>query len=274
MNSGHLFSIVTFLYFFSFVFYLIYFFMRDKLTGKAGFLLAVIGFVLEVIAFFMRWAESYKMGIGHIPLSNLYESLVFFTICTVGIYIFVEMKYKFKVAGVFVMIFPVLTLAFAQLYTPTRIEPLVPALQSNWLTAHVVTCFLSYAAFAVSCGVSILYLLKMKFPDKFKFVPSLSVLDNLIYKSIAIGFPLLSLGIITGAAWANYAWGSYWSWDPKETWSLITWFVYAAYLHARFTHGWRGKKSAILSAIGFISVLFTYLGVNLLLSGLHSYGSL
>ena len=274
MNSGHLFSIVTFLYFASFIFYLIYFFARDRFTGKVGFLLAVVGFILEVIAFFMRWAESYKMGIGHIPLSNLYESLVFFTICTVGIYIFVEIKYKFKVGGVFVMLFPVLTLAFAQLYTPTRIEPLVPALQSNWLTAHVVTCFLSYAAFAVSCGVSILYLLKMKFPDKFKFVPSLAVLDNLIYKSIAIGFPLLSLGIITGAAWANYAWGSYWSWDPKETWSLITWFVYAAYLHARFTHGWRGKKSAILSAIGFISVLFTYLGVNLLLSGLHSYGSL
>jgi len=274
MKSSFLFSISTFIYFGSFIFYLIYFFMRDKFTSKAATGLAFIGLIIQIIAFFLRWKESYEMGIGHIPLSNLYESLIFFTIMTVLIYLIIEYIYKIKTVGAFVMIFPVLTLAFCSLYVPSEIEPLVPALQSNWLTAHVVTCFLSYAAFAVSCGVSIIYLMKLKYKDKLSFLPSLEVLDNLIYKSIAIGFPMLSLGIITGAAWANYAWGTYWSWDPKETWSLITWFVYAAFLHARITRGWRGKKAAILSIVGFGSVLFTYLGVNLILSGLHSYGSL
>jgi cytochrome c-type biogenesis protein CcsB len=101
--------------------------------------------------------------------------------------------------------------------------------------------------------------------------PSLDSLDELVYKTIVVGFPLLTIGIVTGAAWANYAWGSYWSWDPKETWSLITWFVYAIFLHARTTRDWRGKRTAILSIIGFVAVVFTYFGVNYLLSGLHSY---
>ena len=130
----------------------------------------------------------------------------------------------------------------------------------------------------MSFGVSILYLLKMKGEDKGRkegsilgMFPDLKVLDEVNYKSIAVGFPLLSLGIITGAAWANYAWGTYWSWDPKETWSLITWFIYAAYLHARFTRGWHGTRAAVLSILGFTAVIFTYFGVNFLLSGLHSY---
>ncbi len=123
-----------------------------------------------------------------------------------------------------------------------------------------------------------IYLLKMKsggeggnegrFLSRF---PSLDSLDDLIYKTIAAGFPLLTIGIVTGAAWANYAWGSYWSWDPKETWSLITWFVYLVFLHARVTREWRGKRVALLSIIGFVAVLFTYFGVNYVLSGLHSY---
>jgi cytochrome c-type biogenesis protein CcsB len=274
MTSSHIFSIVTFIYFGSFFFYIIYFFLRDKFTAKIATALAYIGLIMQTVAFFLRWKESYAMGIGHIPLSNLYESLIFFTIMTVLIYLILQYIYKIQIVGAFVMLFPVLTLAFCSLKVPNEIEPLVPALQSNWLTSHVVTCFLAYAAFAVSCGISILYFIKKKAPNKLTFIPSLDLLDDLIYKSIAIGFPMLSLGIITGAAWANYAWGTYWSWDPKETWSLITWFIYAAFLHARFTKGWRGNKAALLSIIGFGSVLFTYLGVNLLLSGLHSYGSI
>lgn len=101
--------------------------------------------------------------------------------------------------------------------------------------------------------------------------PPVESLDAFVYKPIAVGFPLLTIGIVTGAAWANYAWGSYWSWDPKETWSLITWFVYAIFLHARFAREWRGKRTAVLSIIGFASVIFTYFGVNYVLSGLHSY---
>jgi cytochrome c-type biogenesis protein CcsB len=156
----------------------------------------------------------------------------------------------------------------------------VPALQSNWLLYHVVTCFLGYAAFAVACGVSIMYLIATRAGHDTKtnkggmlaMFPPTRLLDDINYKAIMIGFPLLTLGIITGAAWANYAWGTYWSWDPKETWSLIVWFVYAAFLHARMTRGWVGRRAAWLSITGFASTIFCYLGVNLLLSGLHSYG--
>jgi cytochrome c-type biogenesis protein CcsB len=161
-----------------------------------------------------------------------------------------------------------------------EIQPLVPALQSNWLISHVVTCFVGYAAFAVSFAVSILYLFKAKaerissgLPVGSRSVlPDSSALDEIGYKTIAIGFPLLTIGIVTGAFWANVAWGTYWSWDPKETWSLIVWLIYAAYLHARITRGWQGKKAAVLSIVGFAATLFCYLGVNLVLSGLHSYG--
>jgi cytochrome c-type biogenesis protein CcsB len=172
-------------------------------------------------------------------------------------------------------------MAWAQLGLQSGIEPLVPALQSNWLLYHVITCFLGYACFAVACGISIMYLIKIRSegPDSnaaaggvVSMFPSARILDDMNYRSIMIGFPLLTLGIITGAAWANYAWGTYWSWDPKETWSLIVWFVYAAFLHARITRGWVGKRAAWLSIIGFAATIFCYLGVNLFLSGLHSYG--
>jgi cytochrome c-type biogenesis protein CcsB len=220
------------------------------------------------------------MGIGHAPMSNLYESLVFFSWTIIMLYLYIEYKHKFSILGAFVTPFAYLSMAYATISPNVNevIQPLVPALQSNWLISHVVTCFLGYAAFAVSCGVSFTYILKKRYEDRqgtggvLAAFPSSRDLDELIYKAIAVGFPLLTIGIVTGAAWANYAWGTYWSWDPKETWSLITWFIYAAFLHARVTRGWRGVKAATLSIVGFVAVLFTYLGVNLLLSGLHSYG--
>jgi cytochrome c-type biogenesis protein CcsB len=216
---------------------------------------------------------------GHAPLSNMYESLVFFSWCIALLYLLWERKMKSRIIGAFAMPFAFLFIAYASLApgVSDRIDPLIPALQSNWLHAHVITCFLSYASFALSCGVSIMYLLKIRKKEKGKetgwisLFPPLESLDALVYKTIAVGFPLLTIGIITGAAWANYAWGSYWSWDPKETWSLITWFVYAIFLHARFAREWRGKRTAVLSVIGFAAVIFTYFGVNYVLSGLHSY---
>jgi cytochrome c-type biogenesis protein CcsB len=151
-------------------------------------------------------------------------------------------------------------------------------LQSNWLTAHVITCFLGYAAFALAFSLSLLYLLKSRGGEGAggfleTRLPSSSLLDDYSYRLIAVGFPMLTLGIITGAAWANEAWGSYWSWDPKETWSLIIWLIYAAYLHARLARGWQGRRAAWLSVFGFAATLFCYLGVNLFLSGLHSYAT-
>jgi cytochrome c-type biogenesis protein CcsB len=255
---------------------------KNKTIGLTGSLIAYAGFAIQTVAIVLRWKESYDMGFGHAPLSNLYESVVFFSWTIVLIYMFIEIKYKYRIVGAFVVPFALLGMAWAQLGIHSGIEPLVPALQSNWLLYHVITCFLGYAAFAVACGISIMYLIKAKSEEGagsapvgglMGMFPSIRVLDDLNYRAIMIGFPLLTLGIITGAAWANYAWGTYWSWDPKETWSLIVWFVYAAFLHARFTRGWVGKRAAWLSIIGFAATIFCYLGVNLFLSGLHSYGS-
>ncbi len=160
----------------------------------------------------------------------------------------------------------------------SKIQPLVPALKSNWLIAHVVACFLGYSAFAVAFGLSALYLARRKQTVNAgeqggvpALLPSANQLEWFNYQMVLFGFLWLSVGIITGAVWANSAWGTYWSWDPKETWSLITWLIYAAVLHARNLKGWKGEKVAWLSIIGFGCVLFTYFGVNFLLSGLHSY---
>jgi cytochrome c-type biogenesis protein CcsB len=237
---------------------------------------------LHTGAIIVRWVESYQLGIGHAPLSNLYESLIFFAWTIALIYVWIERRTGSKTIGVFAMPFAFLAMAYAS-FSPNmndRIQPLLPALQSNWLIAHVITCFLGYAAFTVSCSLSIMFLLK-KPKTKLKkeeqglpaYFPEIAVLDDLIYQTIIIGFLLLTLGIATGSIWAHSAWGTYWSWDPKETWSLITWLVYAALLHARMMKGWHGTRIAWLSIIGFACVLFTYFGVNFILSGLHSYGA-
>jgi len=281
MTSSLLFNITTFAYLISMLAFFAFLASRAKGLGVAAMSVAYGGLLAQTVAIALRWKESYDMGVGHAPMSNLYESVVFFSWTIVLIYALLDFKYKYRVIGAFVMPFALLGMAWAQLGMNTGIEPLVPALQSNWLLYHVITCFLGYAAFAVACGISIMYLLKAgseSVADKvagsglMAMFPPTRVLDDLNYRAIMIGFPLLTLGIITGAAWANYAWGTYWSWDPKETWSLIVWFVYAAFLHARITKGWVGKRAAWLSIIGFAATIFCYLGVNLFLSGLHSYG--
>lgn len=281
MSSSMLFNVTTISYMASTVIFLAYLASKNKTVGFAGTLAAIFGFVVQTTAIALRWKESYDMGRGHAPLSNLFESVVFFSWTIILIFLILDFKYKYRAVGFFVVPFALLGMAWAQLGLDSGIEPLVPALQSNWLLYHVITCFLGYAAFAVACGLSIMYLIRERQEDSsagspaggiISMFPSIKVLDDLNYKAIMIGFPLLTLGIVTGAAWANYAWGTYWSWDPKETWSLIVWFVYAAFLHARITRGWVGRRAAILSVVGFAATIFCYLGVNLFLSGLHSYG--
>ena len=282
MLSAKLFNATTIFYMASTLAFIGFLASRNKGVGLVGSALAWIGFTVQTVAIGLRWKESYDMGLGHAPMSNLYESVVFFAWSIVLIFGIIDLKYRYRIIGAFVMPFALLGMAWAQLYLPADINPLMPALQSNWLLYHVITCFLGYAAFAVACGVSIMYLIKARSEEKgneaagglMSQFPPTRVLDDLNYKAIMVGFPLLTLGIITGAAWANYAWGTYWSWDPKETWSLIVWFIYAAFLHARFTKGWVGKRAAWLSIIGFAATIFCYLGVNLLLSGLHSYGNM
>jgi cytochrome c-type biogenesis protein CcsB len=412
MDSSLFFSIATLAYLVAMVLYISYLAFRKDAIGKIASIVAASGLVVQTIALFLRWRESYQMDIGRVPLSNLYESLVFFTWSTVLIYLIVEYKYKTRAFGAFVLPVAFLALAFINVAGISKdITPLVPALKSNWLFYHVLISFLGYAAFGVAFAISMIYLLMdteergparnlytglaaivvlallgnvmaglgkdMKtvfwmglgalvlawfiylvssgakhksqvflfwsvcvtmtisllvgmgidsvslalhplaegesFKDHLfettflnsyvpmallswavvlalfwliwskgmglkkllkQYMPAMDLLDDVTYRMIAIGWPLLTGGIITGAVWANSAWGTYWSWDPKETWSLITWFVYAIYLHARYVRGWKGTQMAVISAVGFLAVIFTYLGVNLVLSGLHSYGGL
>jgi len=196
------------------------------------------------------------------------------------IYLVFESRSKQRALGIFPSLFSFLAMAYASFSKDmdSKIQPLLPALKSNWLIAHVITCFLGYAAFAVSFGLSVLYIVRKAIPDNptphtglLAAVPNAKQLEAFNYQMILFGFLWLSVGIITGSIWANSAWGTYWSWDPKETWSLITWLIYAALLHARTMKGWQGPRIAWLSMFGFGCVLFTYFGVNFLLSGLHSY---
>lgn len=241
---------------------------RSRLSRIFWTALLVLWFV-HTGSIALRWAESYWMGIGHAPLSNLYESLVFFSWSVALGLIVVWKKFGEDLVPLFGAPIVFLILASTFLIDP-NIRPLIPALQSNWLVAHVFTCFLGYAGFAVSFVAAILLLVSRASANIASVLPDKRLLDEIVYRSILIGFPLLTLGIITGAAWAEHAWGSYWSWDPKETWSLITWLVYAGFLHARLSRGWSGRRTALLSVIGFFAVMFTYFGVNYL-PGLHSY---
>jgi cytochrome c-type biogenesis protein CcsB len=276
-SSQTLFNISMGIYLMTFLGYLIFTTFQNRVIGALSTALLAIGFLLHSGGLLFRWLETHQTGYGYVPLSNMYESLVFFSWTIVLVYLILEFKYRQKIIGLFVTPFAFIAIALTSIIPgiDAKITPLVPALQSNWLTIHVTTCFFGYASFAVSFVISILYLIQDKKGIEkergLKWLPSPSLLDEINYKSIVIGFPMLTLGVVTGAAWANYAWGTYWGWDPKETWSLITWFIYAAFLHARFTRDWRGRKAALLSIIGFTAVLFTYFGVNYLISGLHSY---
>ncbi|MFO8083294.1 MAG: c-type cytochrome biogenesis protein CcsB [Desulfobacterales bacterium] len=278
MNSSGILSITTFVYGTAAFLYIFAFVFKKDLPGKIATWVASAGLAGNIAGFVLRWIESYQMGIGRAPLSNLYESLVFFAMTIAIIYLIVEQKYQNRIMGAFTFPLAFLAMAYASL-SPNisdRIQPLVPALKSNWLIVHVVTCFIGYAAFAIAFGMSIMYILRKRDQAErplLKRLPDPKILDELTYQLVMFGFLFLSIGIITGAVWANSAWGRYWGWDPKETWSLITWFVYSTLIHARMMRGWHGKKIAWLSIAGFMAVMFTYFGVNLL-PGLHSYGAM
>lgn len=278
INSSYLLSLITFAYFGAAMAYLCLLVFKKDIFGAIGFYATATIVIVHTGAIIWRWVESYQLGIGHAPFSNLFESLVFFSWIIAVVYLIMEMIYKNRVIGAFVLPMAFLAMAYAGLQ-PKDIQPLMPALKSNWLIAHVITCFIGYAGFTLAAGLGVMYLIKEVGGDTkndnglLSHFPDLNVLDNLIYQNIVIGFLLLTVGIITGAIWAHSAWGTYWSWDPKETWSLITWFVYAAILHARLMRGWAGKRIAIMALIGFGCVLFTYFGVNMFLKGMHSYAT-
>ncbi len=271
MLSSTILSWVTFAYGAAFICFILYWMLKHDAARTLGDAIVVISFAVHFVAIILRWIESYRIGLGHIPLTNFYESLIFLSLVITFIYLVLRFVFRYTFLGAFMIPLSLLALAYASLSPDIdrSIRPLIPALQSNWLTVHVLTCFLAYAAFAFSFVVALLYLLRRE--NKGGVLPDRETLDELTYRGILAGMPLLTIGIITGAFWAHFAWGSYWSWDPKETWSLITWITYALFLHARLIRGWRGTKSAIVSIVGFFCVVFTFLGVNFVLSGLHSY---
>ncbi len=257
-------------------------FIRKEQLGKTiGYVASLslfVGFVLMTAAIINRWQHAQRP-----PFSNMYESLILFAWAITLIYLVLEFVYSIRIAGALAAILAVLAVAAASFFDST-IEALVPALQSNWLVYHVLTCFVGYAAFAVSAGASVVYLVlraRGKAATRGNMTgqetgKSILALQSFNYEAIRFGFLFLGLGIITGAVWANEAWGTYWSWDPKETWSLITWIIYAILIHFKYVSGRFGVKDinmfhAVCSIFGFLAVIFTYFGVNFLLSGLHSY---
>nr|NP_043583.1 cytochrome c biogenesis protein [Trieres chinensis]YP_010537396.1 heme attachment to plastid cytochromec [Odontella regia]P49523.1 RecName: Full=Cytochrome c biogenesis protein CcsA [Trieres chinensis]UYC31183.1 heme attachment to plastid cytochromec [Odontella regia]CAA91615.1 ORF312 [Trieres chinensis] len=279
------------------------FFKWTKNLSQVGKISAIVANILLFFILGSRWIVA-----GYFPLSNLYESLLFLTWTLLTIYLYVEFKTKSKLVGAILIPVALLINGFANLTLSVDMQkssPLVPALQSNWLMLHVSMMMLSYGTLIMGSLLCILFLVISKYQDidlqildesslplynimldyyeAKLFSPSdevselgklklLQSLDNWSYRIIGLGFPFLTIGIIAGGVWANEAWGSYWSWDPKETWALITWIVFATYLHSRITKGWEGKKTAILGGLGFFVIWICYLGVNFLGKGLHSYG--
>lgn len=255
----------------SMIIYFLSFWKRAGKLAQAGNIILLLGLTMQIIGLVIRGTAAQFM-----PITNMYESLNFFSAVIVLFYLFVEWKFKNRVFGVFILPVVFLLMAFSSLpSTSKEVVPLIPALQSQWLVWHVVLSFIGEAAFAVAFGSGLMYLiLERAKEDSFpvRTFPDLETLDTLTYRAIAVGFPIFTLGaLIFGAVWAKYAWGDYWSWDPKETWALITWIVYALFLHVRVVKGWKGRATALIAVIGFLSTLFTLFGVNYLLSGLHSY---
>ena len=264
---------------FSTLFYTLNLFFRSQNMGTTGSKFCWAAVYIGLTGMLVRWYESYLMGadIGHIPISNLYEVFILFCLVTALFHLYYEAKYQSLVLGSFVLWIIAAAVAFILWYSVTRdahqIQPLVPALQSWWMKIHVPANFIGYGTFAIAAMVAIAYLLKAKniMADR---LPSLELLDDVMYKAIAVGFAFFTIATILGALWAAEAWGGYWSWDPKETWALIVWLNYAAWLHMRLTKGLRGVVAAWWAIAGLFVTTFAFIGVNMFLSGLHSYGSL
>ncbi|MEB0135460.1 c-type cytochrome biogenesis protein CcsB [Actimicrobium sp. CCC2.4] len=267
------------LFFLSTLFYWGGLIARSDFGGAIGSKLCWAAVVFGFTGMLVRWYESYLIGVdvGHIPVSNLYEVFVLFCMITALFYLYYEQHYKTRQMGAFVLVVISAAVGFLLWYTVSRdaaeIQPLVPALQSWWMKIHVPANFVGYGTFSLAAMVAVAYLLKSKgyLEDR---LPSLEVLDDVMYKAIAVGFTFFTIATILGGLWAAEAWGGYWSWDPKETWALIVWLNYAAWLHMRLMKGLRGRFAAWWALVGLLITTFAFLGVNMFLSGLHSYGQL
>ena len=257
------------LYFAAMLFYFAFIAVKKDTVAHIALVLQGAGFVLHTAALICR-----GIGAGRLPMTNQYEFATSFAwgLCLVSL-IFV-FRFRFLVLGAFSSPVTFLIIGYAAMQS-REVRELMPALRSGWLGFHVSTAIIAYGAFGVSFVISLIYLFRERFAQGGFLdgrIPDEGKLDMISYRSISLGILFLTFTIVTGAIWAERAWGSYWSWDPKETWSLITWIIYALYLHLRIRRGKRGRAAAVFAVIGFICVLFTYVGVNTLLPGLHSYG--
>ncbi len=271
LSYQFLYNLLILVYAFSTIGYFVFFITQKDKPGFLAFLSALAGCFLHFGLIVYR-----SFAIKSLAVSNLYESLNFFALVLLVVYLISERKHRQWCDGVFVLPL-VLSLTVYAGFLNSAIVPLPPALKSPWMAAHVSFCFISYACFTLALIFAVMFLwqekeLKSRKAGGFFFrLPSLGFLDRLGYRVVVFGFIFLSLGIVSGSVWAQQAWGSFWSWDPKETWSLALWMLYLVYLHSRLMSGWRGKRSAYLAIIGFGIMLFTYLGVSFFLPGQHSY---
>ena len=252
---------------------------RSDFADATGSALTWCAVTMGTTGLMVRLYESYLIGadVGHIPLSNLYEVFVLFALMTGLLYLYYEGRYATRRMGAFVLLVISAAVAFLLWYTFSReaqeIQPLIPALQSYWMKVHVPANFIGYGAFALAAMVGVADLLVRKGILANRLPPA-EVLDDVMYKAIAIGFAFFTIATILGALWAAEAWGTYWQWDPKETWAFIVWLNYATWLHIRLTKGLRGAMLAWWAIAGLLVTAFAFVGVNMFLSGLHSYGSL
>ena len=261
--------ITIFCYMLSSAAYMAYLFFQKNYLQKAGFCILLAGFLLHSAAIGFAFFDA-----GVLPVRNLYETLTVAAWTISGVYLAFQSKYNLKILGSYAAPLAALMLIVASRY-PQQTVQFGPVFKSAWLVIHVGFIFIGEAAFALAGGLAILYLLQERALKSkrhgffFKRLPSLERLDTTSYACIVVGFSLLTVGLIAGFIYAKTAWGRFWSWDPKEVWSGITWLLYAALFHGRLSLGWRGRKSAIMAIIGFAVLLFTFIGVNFLLTGHH-----
>jgi len=300
--STDAFNVALFAYIAGMIGYFYHLAFRRHLAWRAASFAAFLGLGAHAVSVLARGVAA-----GRVPWGNMYEYSSLLALLVVAGYLFVvEGIFKVRVLGGFVLAFSVLTMAIAVMFLYVGPGPLVPALNSYWIKIHVVAAITGSSLFALGCIVTILYLAKDRrerrsavapapimggsvdlddAPPHFEsgadeavggatrrgILPPAAVLDRVAYRTIAFAFPIWTFAVIAGAIWAEQAWGRYWGWDPKETWSFITWVIFAGYLHARATSGWRGRRAAVIALAGFASLLITYYAVNLWIVGLHSY---
>lgn len=246
------------------------FLVRQKKTYyRGGVILLAVGFAVHLVMIVIGTIQA-----GHLPVNTLRDTLSFGALAVAGVFLLFQYRYRLKVLGVFTAPLAAVTMIIAALM-PATAMPVQPVLKSMWLVSHVALVFVGEASLALACGIGILYLvqeqaIKSKKPGFFfRRLPSLDLLDSAGQTCILAGFVMMTLGLATGLIYAKSVWGRFWSWDPKEVWSGITWLLYAVLIHERLALGWRGRRAAIMAIIGFATVLFTFLGVNLFMSGHH-----